>query len=314
MASFDAINYNLRPSKSVQRHIIFSGIREIHKSIDIVDSIYIGFGSIWFTDFVLAHKILGVSSSISIELNEIGYKRAKFNAPFSSVTVIHGHSSNEIPKLIDDETAKEKPWVMWLDYDFDFNETIASDVRLAIESAPANTFFIITFNCLGQKYGKPNERPERIKSLLGPVVPDTLSKKSCKDEKIAATLADLVLDYMTSIAQDISRPGGFIPSVRVIYRDGAPMVTLGGFLPSAQSVKKVAEIINGPAWQCKPRQPIVIPHLTMKEAICLQSTLPSLEGLTREKVQSLGFDLEDSQIEAFEKYYLHYPSFAQIIG
>ena len=33
---------------------------------------YIGLGSIWFTDFVLAHKVLEVDDMISIEQHDIG--------------------------------------------------------------------------------------------------------------------------------------------------------------------------------------------------------------------------------------------------
>ena len=56
MASFDSVNYSIRPSKSVQRGIVFQGLRRIFDVMDLGNTIYVGFGSIWFTDFVQAHN------------------------------------------------------------------------------------------------------------------------------------------------------------------------------------------------------------------------------------------------------------------
>ena len=56
MRSFDAVNYSLRPSKTIQRQLVFEGVRMLQVALDPVKA-YIGFGSIWFTDFVMAHKI-----------------------------------------------------------------------------------------------------------------------------------------------------------------------------------------------------------------------------------------------------------------
>ena len=35
MASFDSVNYSLRPSKSVQRGLVFEGLRAISNVIDL---------------------------------------------------------------------------------------------------------------------------------------------------------------------------------------------------------------------------------------------------------------------------------------
>lgn len=76
MASFDSVNYSLRPSKSVQRGLVFEGLRAVSNSVDLRNAVYIGFGSIWFTDFVMAHKVLNIDDMVSIEANEIGFRRA----------------------------------------------------------------------------------------------------------------------------------------------------------------------------------------------------------------------------------------------
>jgi hypothetical protein len=126
------------------------------------------------------------------------------------------------------------------------------------------------------------------------------------------TLANFALDFLRSIAADLSRPGGFVPSFRIVYRDGAPMVTVGGVLPAKGAATIARDIVLDPSWRGMPNAPILTPHLTLKEISSLQSLLPNNDKLTREAVKKLGFDLGEEQINAFQEYYNLYPSFVQI--
>ena len=315
MASFDAINYSLRPSKSIQRQIVFDGVRLLTDVMNLDRLAYVGFGSIWFTDFVLAHKVLRIDDMVSIEATDIGYIRAKFNAPYSTVRVEHGLSTAILPKLFDDPSLARRPWMLWLDYDYEFNDSVRDDVRSVIENAPVDSILVITFNGVDRKYGqRPAERVAYLRNLFGSVVPDELEPAACKAEEMQVTLADLGLDFMISIASEIARPGGFVPAFRVLYRDGAPMVTIGGILPVRGAARGVRDLVSGTSWPAQPSKPIVAPPLTMREAAVLQSLLPCATKLNRGDIQKLGFDLEDEQIEAFETYYRQYPAFAQIVS
>lgn len=314
MSSFDAINYSLRPSKSIQRQVVFDGVKVLQAQLDLDRLMYIGFGSIWFTDFVIAHRVLGVDDMISIEGNEIGYRRAVFNSPYATVRVEHGMSGVVLPKLFADAAIRDRPWLIWLDYDYELNESVRDDIRAVIENAPVNSILLVTFNGHEMGYGRTPERPERLRELLGALVPDDLPKASCKDDRMQETLADLSLGYMQSVAAEVARPGGFVPAFRILYRDGAPMVTVGGVLPARGAARIAADLVSQPSWPCQPAVPIKAPHLTLREAAVLQSQLPRIDQLTRVAVQALGFDLEDDQIAAFEAYYRQYPAFAQIVS
>ena len=314
MASFDSVNYSLRPSKSIQRQLVFEGVRILQSHLDLDRLVYVGFGSIWFTDFVMAHKLLGIDDMVSIESNRIGFCRAVFNSPYATVRVREGISSNVLPTLYDDEVIARRPWMIWLDYDCEFNETIRDDVRSVIENVPANSILLITFNGNEIKYGQATDRPERLRELFKGVVPDGLPKRACKDERMQETLASLATDFMKSVAADLSRPGGFVPAFRAIYKDTAPMVTVGGLLPALGAARVASDVVHRADWPCFPEKPIVAPYRTIREATILQSQLPRAGRLSRAIVQSLGFDLEDEQIEAFENYYRQYPAFAQIIA
>jgi hypothetical protein len=314
MASFDVVNYSLRPSKSIQRQLVFEGVGKLNHHLDFKRMAYVGFGSIWFTDFVLAHRLLGIDDMVSIESSDVGFQRAVFNSPYATVTVKHGLSSDVIPKLYQDPIMAGRPWLVWLDYDYEFNENVKSDVTSLIENAPANSILLVTFNGHEMKYGKAQDRPERIRQLFGAAVPDDLSKAACKEERLQDNLADFAIAAIQSNANDLARPGGFVPAFRLIYRDNAPMITVGGILPAKGAARIAIDVVAAPDWRCKPSKPIIAPHLTIREAVVLQSQLPSAKPLDRNAVRALGFDLEDEQLEAFSTYYRHYPAFAQIVA
>ncbi len=314
MPSFDVVNYSLRPSKSIQRQLVFDGICRFKAHLDLDRLVYIGFGSIWFTDFVLAHKMLNIDDMVSIESNEIGYRRALFNSPYATVRVCHGFSSAVLPSLYNDEIIRGRPWLVWLDYDYQFNESLKDDITSIIENAPSNSILLVTFNGNEMKYGSAADRPGRLRELFGDAVPDNLSRQACRDERMQETLADLTRDFMQSTANDLARPGGFVSAFRLIYRDNSPMVTVGGILPSRGAARTASDIVSQATWNCRPPKPIIAPHLTIREAVVLQSRLPAAGPLGRDAVRALGFDLDDEQLEAFETYYRHYPSFAQIVA
>jgi hypothetical protein len=314
MASFDIVNYSLRPSKNIQRQIVFDGIRVLQNHLSLSQLVYVGFGSIWFADFIMGHKLLRIDDMISIEANEVGYRRALFNAPYATVRVCKGVSSEILPTLFEDKDLSSRPWMIWLDYDSQFDETLRDDARSVIERSPVDSILLITFDGKERKYGQANDRPALIKQLFGAIVPDNLSKDDCRDDRLQQTLADFAIEFMKSVAADLRRPGGFLPAFRLIYKDTAPMITVGGLLPARGAVSAAMRVLNDPNWECRPTKPIIAPHLTIREAAALQSQLPRKDKLSREIVRSLGFDLDDAQIEAFEAYYLQYPAFAQIIA
>lgn len=310
MASFDTVNYSLRTNKGIQRSIVFDGVRLLKTKLGLEKLGYVGLGSIWFTDFQAAHKALGIREMYSLEDKKIGFSRAKFNQPFKTVTVMFGTTSKALPKLFNDPVVKKRPWLIWLDYDKGLGESVVDDLRLVVERAPSNSILVATVNC-GQ-IGPPRQRPDRLRALLGNVVPDDLSADLCQDGRIPETLSSLLLDFLTSHAANNARPGGFVPAFKLLYRDSSSMVTFGGVLPDKRKRSKVAEIIAARSWPSMVNNPIIVPPLTWREAAVLQAQLPSNRKLTRKMIRSLGFDLEVEHVKSFEKFYRYYPFFAQI--
>lgn len=315
MASFDSVNYSLRPSKSVQRGLVFEGLRAVSNSIDLSNAVYIGFGSIWFTDFVMAHKVLNIDDMVSIEANEIGFRRAVFNKAYRTITMMHGFSQEKLPELLSLPGYMARPWIVWLDYDSALNEGIVQDFQWVLNNAPPNSICLFTFSATQNAYGdKPIQRPARIKALLGDVVPDDLSKDACSKDSLPTTLAKLAMDYLKSEVADTARPGGFIEAFSIPYLDSVGMVTVGGILPAIGAVPAVRSVVSSDNWRCLINEIIQAPQMTLREVAALQAELPPLMQITRAHIQGLGFDLQDEQIQSFQRYYKYLPSFAEIVA
>ncbi len=313
MASFDSVNYSLRPSKGIQREVVFEGVAALKSHLDLSDMVYIGFGSVWFSDFVPAHKVLQIQDMVSIEADEVGHCRAIFNRPYATVDVRHGYSYEILPQLFVDPKYCARPWVVWLDYDKGLEEDEVDDVRAVVERSPENTILLVTFDGRGEEYGQRRERLGRLAEIFGDVVPDELSREQCLGNHMQETLADLVLDFMKSVGVESGRDGGFVPAFRVIYKDSAEMVTVGGIIPRASEASTSRSVVLDGSWRCWPEGRIAAPLLTIREAKTLRSMLPSEAELSRERVKESGFDLLEEQIETFERYYREYPMFAQIV-
>lgn len=312
MSSFNIVNYSVRPNKHIQRSLVFEGYRDLRDRLSLGSVRYIGLGSIWFSDFVMAHRDLHIEHMVSIENDEIGYSRANFNKPFKCVEVINEMSTDALKLLCDDKGYSDRPWFVWLDYDGSFDETVSEDIQIVVERAPTNTALVITFNADQRKYGKPRARPNRIKSLFGDVAPDNLTKEECEGKKLPGLLADLAIDRMKSVAASTCRPGGFMPCFRVIYGDGADMVTVGGILPAPGCVPSVNEATSSKSWPSCPNIAVATPPLTIREVSVLQAQLPRHRKLTRTSIKRLGFDLAEEQVEAFERFYKYYPVYGQV--
>ena len=318
MPSFESINYNIRPSKSVQRSLVFNGLNMISREFSLKKAIYVGFGSVWFTDFVQAHKLLNIDDMVSIERDEIGYMRAMFNKPYKSIKVLEGEAADKLPEILSiKKDFNARPWIIWLDYDAPLNEDIVNDMVWILSYVPPDSVILFTFSGHASKenYGKQADRPLRLKSLLGGVVPNDLSVDDCNKERLPFTLLKYVMDFIKSKAAKEARGNGkFIEAFRIPYRDTSPMVTVGGVLSSNQdNARKVQKLVNLITWEGLIDETINIPPLTLRELISLQSILPSKTELTRKKIKRIGFDLREEQIRLFQKYYKYYPNFAQVL-
>lgn len=314
--SFKGVNYSIRPSKTIQRALVFEGLRSLQEYLNWSKASYVGMGSIWFTDFILAHKILGISRMVSIESNEIGYRRAVFNKPYSFVRMKNGYTYDIIPLLYESEVRfPTNPAIIWLDYDEAIDNDKLDEIRYVVENATEDSVLLVTFNGNESRYGADvMERQQAVRDLFGNLTPHKLKGSSVSGLNLGKTLAELTEKVIVSASVKIRKANGGLPAFRIVYQDSATMVTVGAVFPGTATKAAVKKKINSKTWTGSPKNPVVAPHLTSKEASILQASLPIRSMLTREDIQELGFDLEEEQIEAFSYFYKYYPTFAQIIS
>jgi hypothetical protein len=305
----NVVNYSLRHNKSIERAIVFDCVRVVLRELGIADAVYIGFGSVWFSDFLLAHRMLGVQRMVSIEADPVTYKRAVFNRPYRTLEVVEGESNDITPQLLDRPDLVDRPWIIWLDYDKILDTTKLEELTELVRRLPSNSVLLTTFSAFGRKY----RNPERVRTLFGLAAPESISQRDFNDEDaLMNILAKALEDLLVSTAVKAARRGSFVPTFRLLYRDTTPMVTLGGVLPSGANEEMIRTIVSDTGWGGQPADTIEAPPLTAKEVLALQSQLPNSKRLTRSDVEALGFDLEDAQLRSFVDHYLNYPSFVQV--
>ena len=126
--SYRKVQYEFRPAKQVERRMMLETFQCLnHLGYPIREYQYLGMGSIYFVDYILFHKYLGLTKMKSYEKNEKDEGRIKFNQPFKCVDIMIGDINDSFSSM--DESAK---YLLWLDYDDIIDMNIAESVRHAV--------------------------------------------------------------------------------------------------------------------------------------------------------------------------------------
>src|ERR1039458_7349749 len=92
--SYRKVQYELRSAKQVERRMLIDARQTLGAAgFNIPEFQYTGFGSIYFVDFVLFHKYLGIKKMWSVEHDLTIKKRIRFNRPFSFVKILDRKST-----------------------------------------------------------------------------------------------------------------------------------------------------------------------------------------------------------------------------
>ena len=313
MTSTASVNFSIRQNKAIERQLVFDGIRAVVHRLGLDRLAYVGLGSVWFADFLMAHRQLGIKHLHSIEMDSITYSRAKFNKPFGTVRVHEGESSKVIPSLLKRRDIKSRSWIVWLDFDRRLYDQTVQELCDLVVQLPRNSFLVTTFVVDAKSYGKLEERREFVEEIFGKLLDPVSTAVLKDDDQFGSWLSQVLEDHLAHHFVKMGRVGAFVPSFKLTYRDGRAMATVGAFLAADETSDAVIEMCSSAAWPGRPSQPISTTPLTLKEVTALQAKLPRTRRLTRTDVQRMGFDLEIDQIELYQDYYLHFPAFAQIV-
>ena len=331
------IDYAVRPAKNVERKMIAEALARLSKLQSPDEFRYVGLGALYFRDFSLFHKVLGIHDMYSIEHNTSEQARYLFNRPFKCVKMCFGESTDELPKI----PLNEKLNVVWLDYESMITSDILTDISRVCSEALAGSVLIVTLNAEARSIGireesgeageaaddlesaalspKPKKRDplEQLKEQL----PGKIPVETRKSDLAGWGTADLFRKIVENqIAQTLKDRNGILGPEDVLayepffdfrYADGARMLTTGGILRAhKQKDALLACNIHGLPFCDPANHPFIIPspRLTYRERRHLNVQLPEadLEAISQ------GEGIPQRDIKAYGKVYRYFPNFSEV--
>ncbi len=318
MSSSDKINYLLRPNKSVERRLFVELLQRLAVRFPVSEYRYIGLGSMWFVDFILFHRVLGLTDLISIE--EHSPDRAEFNRPFACIEVVKGRTTRTLPLL----NLDAKRCVMWLDYDTGPEGPAREDIQIVCERVPSGSIVLVTLNAHRDrlKFRDPSEdrelsRGEALQHYFANLTARPIADRELSIQGYPRLLAQLLLRHIRHCLRAAGRDEKALPLVNFSYNDGAPMISVGVMIANATDRDELARCaideldfrgVEGEDDQYE----IKVPHLTAKEKLYLDRLLP-FEGVFSASVfrDEHKFSLSQEQLNAYRRFYRYYPVFGE---
>ncbi|MEA2019323.1 MAG: O-methyltransferase [Campylobacterota bacterium] len=326
--SFEKINYSLRVAKNIERKMIVESLPRLKEFNSLDNYTYIGFGSPFFTDFILFHKQLGIKKLISIEKEEEKKERFEFNKPFNSIQMIYKHSTHALQNDINHQDKK----IIWLDYDYQLDYSVLIDVEEIAKKSTSGDMLLITLNAnanqslsnsdtseakkikilnkFKEKFSFKDEDGEifDFKEFINPSISymDIESWGYSKECKII--ISNLVEDALKKRNLAFSENLKFKIIYNFNYSDGADMLTVGYIFYDNEDEEKLNNCNFDNFSYCKDEnQPYLItaPKLTLKELHHIDYYLPdNLSSMPDIKI-------DEDDLEMYEKIYRYYPSFIE---
>ena len=315
--SFKQFDYSLRPSKQVERKMIIEILLNLFRAdYPVSEYRYVGFGSVYYVDFVMFHKYLFMEDMTCIEWSRIP-KRMKFNKPFKFIDLKLQPLSLYIPAM----NANRK-YLAWFDYDRALDPDILQDIDGGLIRMAPGSVFIVTVDARPKlpKDLFPNDDIDAMTGIEREVFTTTAYKDwfgAYRDAEI--TDADISgphvapLFYQTirvRVTETLSSRGlMFIQLFNYIYRDGAPMLTVGGMIGTREDQRKLrdAQVLDHRFVRRRAHPlKISVPPLTLREKYWLDSRLD--DNLTP---ANLAFELERDLLNNYRSFYRQYPTYME---
>lgn len=305
--SYLKVPYDLRPAKQVERRMMFDALQILSRSgFDIGEYQYTGFGSIFFVDFVLFHRYLGVTKLLNVEHDARIEKRVRFNKPFDLIELELKSAAEVIPGL-----SRDRRHILWLDYDDYVRDWMFADIATALDQLSVGSILLVTIDVEPPvRPGSPREWEEYFRREAAAYIPFEWVTEDFGREKLAdigRVLLKRAIESALAYRDDVR----FLPLFSFLYADGHLMYTVGGMLGG----KREARQLRQAAFETAPyiRQSldtapfrIMVPNLTRKERLYLDARMPAPEGWLPEE-----FELDRAEVDAYRQIYRFYPTYVE---
>jgi len=317
--SYIKINYNLRPAKSVERKMLCEALRRLIFFSDLTKYKYVGFGSTFFTDFLLIHKSLGINDLTSIEKEEEDKDRFEFNRPYDKINLEIGDANSILPGI-----GWNKKIILWLDYDEKLKKNMLTDIGTFISRALAGSIILVTINVGPDQLPDKNNKKERYEQLVDRVgkakIPIEISKHDLDKQnhpKVCHAIANNEIEQILSIRnQGLKSKLIYNQLFNFSYEDSTPMLSFGGILyaeSDAENLKK-CNFDDLDFTKCEKSKydpfKIIVPNLTFKEMHSIDKFMPS-ENISEIRNKGKLKFLDKEEIKNYGSIYRYVPNFVE---
>lgn len=315
--SFRKIDYRVRPAKCIERKILVEGIRRLSEFGELRAYQYVGFGSLFFTDFSLFHRLLGLDQMISIEntSDPTIRERFKFNLPFGNIELRYGHSNIELPKL---------NWgvrsIAWMDYDGTMEPAVLKDVDHLAKNVVQGSLILFSVNANGipsldEEDAEDSAKlspVDRLKKLLGAdAVPYALKSSDLSGWGVARAYREIIdgcISKALKVRNSVLPAAAHLKYKQLFnfhYADNAKMLTVGGVVYDAgqeATLTKCAFDYLPFVRTADEAFLIETPNLTFREMRELDSRFPG---------GKITLPVPSADVEKYKQTYRFFPRFVE---
>ncbi|AFY46233.1 hypothetical protein Nos7524_0312 [Nostoc sp. PCC 7524] len=319
--SYSRINYRLRPAKAVERKMICDSLRCLSPFGEVATYRYVGFGSTYFTDFILFHKFLHIEDMISIEKDRNAKPRFEYNKPFGCIKIKYGTSYEVLPTI-----EWNKKSIVWLDYDSPLEKTILDDIDTLISKLVSGSVLIITTSAepeRPQDEGLTREeinkfREDKLRERLpNEKIPINLNSSDLTGKNLGNLYKRIIHNQLEQSISNVNSTRSEYEKLNYKqifnfrYADGCRMLTVGWLIFE----HKYCNLVE----QCKFRKnfhtaeldnpyEINVPNLTPKEIQYLDSQMPTDDCDAGKQIC-----ISAQDVKSYAELYKYFPSFVEML-
>ena len=279
--SYRELDYRIRPAKHAERLMMAETLGRLSSFDDIQNYQYLGLGSVYFSDFLLFHRMLGIRDMVNIEACFWDKQRFHDNVPLR-MRQEFGSMSEYWPSI-----DLSRRTIAWLDYDGRLDKDKLNDLSYFSEHCSSGSLIAISVQCKPELKGITGRSAiEDLAVSLGREnVNPTYFDKDLVGEGTANVFREAL---MTQLIQSLSVRNSFIADqsekleanqvFNFRYKDGAEMLTIGWV------ISKIADretfdncrfgLLASYRNDAKPFK-IKIPKLTSREVHYLLAQMPT---------------------------------------
>jgi len=303
--SYKNVNYLLRLKKQIERKMIIDILNHIGSYIDIKKYHYFGLGSVYFADFIMFHKYLGIKKMTSVDDEKDDETRFSFNKPFGFIDFKISDCNSFIQKELD---WKDKLFI-WLDYDSVVDIGKTNTIEIISTKAKNMDIFLITINVDSPP---KNEDIEGFKEKFKEYIPKEIKLMNFAGRNFPGILFNILISAIQNGIRRNPNKLNFLPIFNLVYEDTTKMYTFGVIFCDdklkGELGKKLSDLFFFPSDNSIIE--IDCPLLTPKEKMYCDVCIMKMD-INYDKAKDIG--LKKDEIDKYCKFYKYYPQFFESI-